>query len=138
MKLNCVRVCCALALAVAAGACQKSSPAQPSGTVAASDTQAVVDAVTGITLVSPSPQSPADAAQIKFTDQPVTLTVKNAVSTGKAALTYTFQVASDAAFASIVFSQGGVVQGSGTTSLQISKLAGAKSYFWRAFATSGS
>ncbi|HYM24564.1 MAG TPA: hypothetical protein VEU08_15210 [Vicinamibacterales bacterium] len=98
----------------------------------------MTDAVTGITLVSPSPQSPADGAQVKFTDQPLVLTTKNAVTTGKTALTYTFQVASDAAFASMVFSQGGVAQGSGTTSLTISKLAGAKSYYWRAMATSGS
>src|SRR5579862_4476747 len=138
MKLNCVRVCCTLALAVAAAACQKSSPTRPSDTTAATDTQAVTDAVTGITMVSPSLQSPADAAQLKFTDQPLVLTTKNAVTTGKAALTYTFQVASDPAFASVVFSQAGVAQGSGTTSLTISKLAGAKTYFWRAMATSGS
>jgi hypothetical protein len=50
-----------------------------------------------------------------------------------------FQVAADAAFATIVFSQDGVAEGAnGQTSATVSKLAGAKTYFWRARASSGS
>ncbi len=49
------------------------------------------------------------------------------------ALTYTFEVASDAAFATKVFSKDGVAAGSTQTSLKIDTLPGpaAKSYFWR-------
>src|SRR5204863_6761004 len=44
----------------------------------------------------------------------------------------------DAAFASLVFSQDGVAEGAnGQTSVSVSKLAGAKTYFWRARASSG-
>jgi|SRR5579862_509202 len=138
MKLNSVRVCCALVLAVAAAACQKSSPTRPSDTTSASTTTSVTDAVTGITLTTPVLSTPADQTKAKFADQPLTLTVKNAVSTGTAPLTYTFQVATDTAFASIVYSKDGVPQGAGSTSLQIDKLAGAKDYYWRARVTSGS
>jgi hypothetical protein len=96
--------------------------------------------VTGVTLTSPAPVSPTLNQQFKFAEQPITLTVTNAVSTGTTALTYTFEVASDAAFASKVYSKEGVASGSGQTSLKIDTLPGpaAKSYFWRARATSGS
>ena len=72
--------------------------------------------------------------QFKYAEQPLTLTVKNAVSTGTTALTYSFEVATDAAFANKVYSKDGVAEGSGQTSLKIDMLPGpgAKSYFWRA------
>jgi hypothetical protein len=107
------------------------SPAAPAGKVVGQD-------LSGVTLTAPTLSTPNDAQVFKFTEQPLTLTVKNSVSTGSTPLTYSFQVASDAAFASLVFSQDGVAQGAnGQTSLAISKLAGAKTYFWRARAFSG-
>jgi hypothetical protein len=75
---------------------------------------------------------------VKFAEQPITLTVKNAVHTGTAALAYTFEVANDAAFASKVYTKDGVAEGAGQTSQIIDKLAGEKTYFWRARVTSGS
>jgi len=138
MKLNRVRVCCALVLAVAATACQKSSPTRPSDSTSSAQNSSVTDSVTGITLTTPQQQTPADSAKLKFADQPLTLTVKNAVSTGTSPLTYTFQVATDAAFASVVYSRDGVAEGAGSTSLKIDKLAGSKDYFWRVRASSGS
>jgi hypothetical protein len=129
---------CACALAVAAAACEKNSPATPSNVDTTTAAATVVDATTGVTLTVPTPVSPTSNQQIKFADQPVTLTVKNAVSTGKAALTYTFEVATDGAFANKVYSKDGVAEGSGQTSLKIDKLAGDKTYFWRSHATSGS
>ena len=121
------------------------TPARPSDvattsavSAAESTAKVVTDALTGVTLTIPILSSPSDNQQFKFTDQPFTLTVKNAVSTGKTPLTYSFQVASDAAFANLVFSQDSVAQGAnGLTSLVINKLAGAKTYFWRARAFSG-
>jgi hypothetical protein len=127
-------------------ACSQQTPARPSETAAAataadtaaSTTRSVTDDLTGVTLTSPVPVSPSDGQALKFAEQPLKLVVKNAVATGAAALTYSFQVASDAAFASVVFSQDGVAEGgNGQTSVSVSKLPGAKTYFWHARASSG-
>jgi hypothetical protein len=98
----------------------------------------VTDATTGVTLTAPSPVTPTANQQFKNVDQPITLTIKNAVTSGTTALTYSFEVASDAAFGTKVYSKDGVAAGSGTTSLKIDKLAANKVYFWRARAQSGS
>jgi len=139
MKLKSFAIWSALALLVTTTACTKASPARPSDAGASCGTAAATDAVTGVTLTSPTPVSPTVNQQFKFADQPLTLTVKNAVSTGITPLTYTFEVATDAAFASKVYSKDGVASGSGQTALKIDTLPGPgpKSYFWRARATSG-
>lgn len=136
---KCLSVWCVLVLTVAAAACTKSSPARPSETSAAEPSASVTDAATGITLTSPQLATPVVGMRYKFSDQPLTLTVKNAVTTGKAPMTYSFQVASDAAFASIAFAKEGVAQGAnGETSVPVDTLAGDKDYFWRVRGTSGS
>jgi hypothetical protein len=140
MKLKNVAIWSALALLASAAACAKASPTRPSDETASAATASVKDAVTGVTLTSPTPVTPTANQQFKYAEQPLTLTVGNAISTGSTALTYTFEVASDAAFATKVFSKDGVVSGSAQTSLKIDTLPGpaAKSYFWRARASSGS
>src|SRR5262245_36360987 len=128
----------ALCLLVLVGACEKHAPTTPSGTSTVSvETASVTDAQTGITLTSPVPVSPTDGAQIKFSDQPIKLVVNNATTTGTAALTYTFEVAADAGFATIVATKGGAAAG-GQQTATLDKLAGDKKYFWRARASSGS
>ena len=132
---NCFTVFSAIALAVAAAACTKSSPARPSSveSPAQAAPASVTDAKTGITLTTPQAVTPSTNQRFKYAEQPLTLTVKNAVATGSTPLTYGFQVASDSAFGSIVYSKDGVAEGSGgQTSLNIDKLAGNKDYFWRA------
>ncbi len=138
MKLKPLGVCTAFALVVFAAACTKSSPTRPTDGASAGTTASVTDATSGITITTPTPAAPADGQKFKYTDQPITLTVNNAASTG-GTMTYSFQVASDSAFATIVFSKDGVATGGGTTtSLKIdSTLAGNKDYFWRARAVSG-
>ncbi len=141
MKLNVPGICGALALLIATTACQQASPARPSeGGTAGTAVAAVRDAVTGVTLTAPTPLSPAVNQQFKFAEQPLTLTVTNAVTTGTTPLTYTFEVATDAAFANKVYSKDGVAAGGSQTALKIDTLAGpaAKSYFWRARASSSS
>src|SRR5262245_2241637 len=64
-------------------------------------------ALTSVDLVSP-----AANLQIPYASQPVTLTVRNAASTGTAPLTYVFEVASDAAFANKVVTKS-VAEGTG-------------------------
>lgn len=129
----------ACALLVVTAACTKSSPARPSETGAAPAGEAVTSAtVNGITLTTPVLVTPTSGQRLRFADQPLTLTVRNAVSTGSTALTYTFQVATDGGFSNIAFQRENVAEGTGgQTSLRIDKLAGNKDYFWRVRANSG-
>ena len=119
-------------------ACTRTSPTRPSDGTSTSQGASVTDAATGVTLTTPSLVTPTVNQQFKNVEQPVTLTVKNAVTSGATPLTYTFEVASDSGFASKVFSRDGVAAGNGTTSVKIDKLTANKSYFWRARAQSGS
>ena len=140
MNLKSFGMWSALALLAATTACTKASPTRPSEASAATGAAAVTDAVTGVTMTSPAALTPTVNQQIKYAEQPITLTVKNAVSTGTTARTYTFEVATDAAFASKVYSKDGVAEGgNGQTSVKIDTLPGpaAKSYFWRARASAG-
>src|SRR5947207_9674904 len=124
----------AFALLFAATACTKSSPSRPSDLTANGGGGTVTDATNGTTITTPVMVSPTVNQQFKFSDQPLTLTVKNAAQTGSGGLTYSFEVATDAAFVSKVYSKDGVAEGgNGQTSLKIDTLAGpgAKSYFWR-------
>ena len=122
-------------------ACQKSSPTRPSDRSGGHVWERGRDRRErrASSVTTPSLTSPTANQTFKFVDQPLTLTVKNAVHTrGKSAATYTFDVATDAAFATKVYSKDGVAEGSGSTSLKIDTLPGpaAKSYFWRARLTS--
>lgn len=124
----------AFALLVSASACTKSSsPARPSSVADTGEApSSLTDAKTGVTLTTPVPVSPAPNADIRFAEQPVTLAVRNSAITGSTPPTYTFQVASDVGFANVVVTKDSVAQGAGQTSVALDKLAGAKTYFWRA------
>ena len=68
----------------------------------------------------------------------MTLTVLNAVVTKPGGTTYTFEVATDAAFTAKVQTKDGVAEGSGgQTSVKLDALAAAKDYYWHARATAG-
>jgi hypothetical protein len=106
-------------LAFAAG-CSK-SPTRPSATVS-----------------TPSAVSPANGATIGYQAQPATLTISNASSSDStASVVYTFEVATDAAFANKVVTRD-VPQGTGQTSLVLDTLTGGQTYFWHVRATAGS
>jgi hypothetical protein len=128
-----------LMLAVTVG-CEKASPTRPSEVNGASVApESVTDARTGATIVAPRPAAPANNAQIAYGQQPIALSVTNAVSTGASALTYTFEVAGDAAFARKVYTKENVAAGAnGTTSQSIDKLGGSQAYYWRVQANAGS
>ena len=138
MKKTCLAFSIALALAGLAVACTKSSPTRPTDASASDQVSTIQDAKTGVTLTTPQLVTPTSGQRFKFADQPLTLAVRNGVSTGSSPLTYSFQVASDAGFASVVYSKDGVAEGSGQTTLKIDKLAGNKDYFWRARVSTGS
>ena len=68
----------------------------------------------------------------------MTLTVQNAIVTKTGGTTYTFEVATDAAFTAKVQTKDGVAEGSGgQTSVKLDALAPAKDYYWHARATAG-
>src|SRR3954469_3578337 len=128
MKLKSFGIWSALALFALTTACTKASPTRPSEAAASGTTASVTDATTGVTLTTPALVTPTVNQQFKNVEQPITLTVKNAVTSGSTLLTYTFEVASEAAFSNKVFSKDGVAAGNGTTSLKIDKLTANKSY----------
>src|SRR5262249_28170683 len=115
-----------IAIAAAAVACSdnNSNPSQPSNDLTAS-------------VAAPRAVSPGGDVVIRNTDQPVTLVVQNAVSTQSAATTYTFEVATDSAFASKVQTKDGVTQGSGQTAVRLDMLTAGRDYYWHARAISG-
>jgi hypothetical protein len=136
MNLKSVRLLTAIVCLVAAGACEKKAPTAPATTSASSaETASVTDVKLGITLTAPVAVSPANNQQIRFSDQPIKLVVTSAVSTGSNSLTYTFEVANDAAFTSIAATKSGTAAGDQQTAT-LDKLGGAKTYFWRARASS--
>ena len=122
----------ALLCGVAIG-CQKASPTRPSADDTASVAAAsVTDARTGATIIAARPASPATGATIAWAQQPITVSVTNGVSSNSSPLTYTFEVSSDSSFSKLDFSKSGVAAGNGTTSVAVDKLAGARTYYWRA------
>ena len=125
------RLYLAAAALAAAGACSGSSPSQPSSGSA----PAAVDATASI--AAPRPAAPANNALVRNADQPVTLVAANAVTTATSAVTYMFEVASDAAFANKVQTWDNVAEGGGQTTVKLDPLAAARDYWWHARATGG-
>jgi hypothetical protein len=128
------RACClgasfvGLLVAVACG----SSPASPTSTGSTT--------TTGLTtsIGAPTPVTPANSASIANSAQPVTLVAQNAVLGQPGTPVYKYEVATDAAFASVVQTKDGVAQGSnGQTTVQLDPLSAAKDYYWHVRATAG-
>jgi hypothetical protein len=120
------------ALAAAAG-CRSSNPSQPTAT-----TPAVAGESATASIAAPRPLTPANNAQIRNADQPVILVVRNAITTATSPVTYTFEVASDAAFASKVQTKDNLAEGgSGQTTVTLDALPAARDYWWHARATGG-
>jgi hypothetical protein len=82
-------------------------------------------------FTAPISNGPANGTNFNFNQQPITLTIVNAVHTGPAP-TYNVDVASNADFSNVVFSQQGIPEGAGgTTTVTVSSLAGNTTYYWR-------
>src|SRR2546430_1640737 len=121
-----------LASAAAAG-CTSNTPSQPSATA-----PAAVSENSTASIAAPRPLTPANNAQVRNADQPVVLIVGNAITTATSPVTYTFEVASDAAFANRVQTWDNVAEGgSGQTSQRLDPLAAARDYWWHVRATGG-
>jgi hypothetical protein len=121
MTYSAARACFIVLTLTAAVGCAK-SPAQPS---------------TDATTVAPVPSLPPNNAQVRNADQPIALVVTNAVGT-KAGPTYTFEVATDVAFASKVQTKDSIPEGTnGQTSVRLDPLTPGRDYYWRARASAG-
>jgi hypothetical protein len=83
-----------------------------------------------VTITAPGIVSPTSGSQVGETRP--TLTVSNATASNGATPTYTFQVASDSSFNTMIVQQGGISQGSGQTSWQVTQDLPSLQYFWRA------
>jgi len=87
-------------------------------------------------FTAPVGQAPAAGTSYAFAQQPVTLTITNAVRSGTASVTYDVQVALDDAFSTLVAAVTGVAETAGaTTTVTLPALPGARTYFWRSRAT---
>jgi hypothetical protein len=107
--------------AIVAGAVACSSnPTQPSNTVTA-----------------PGPVQPANGAQVQNSAQPLTLSVQNATTSKASVTTYTFEVATDSAFAIKVQTKDVTEGTGGQTSVKLDALAASSDYYWHARATAG-
>jgi hypothetical protein len=100
---------------------------------------AVAGPLPGVNITAPNPLDPRDGARIMVDQQPVTLTLTNATSNGVRPVSYLFEVAADAGFASKIESLGNVPAGtSGRTSYRMTQPLGAgRTYYWRAKAQDG-
>jgi len=114
-----------------ASACTSGNPSQPSS----GSSPAATDATASI--AAPRPASPANNAAVRNADQPVTLIAVNAITTATTAVTYTFEVASDAAFANKVQTWDNVAEGGGQTTVKLDPLAAGRDYWWHARASGG-
>lgn len=110
-----------LGLALVAAGCT-SGGTQPSGTTS---------------VVAPKGVVPAPNATIRYIDQPVTLSVANAVVSQPGTTTYTFEVSSDSNFSSKVQTKANVAEGTGATNVKLDQLAGSADYYWHVRAISG-
>jgi hypothetical protein len=90
-----------------------------------------------VVIEPPVPMSPVGDATT--TTRSPALVLRNTAITGPAgAVTYYFQLATDAGFANVVFNGSAPRTGGESTSLQLPELAAGARYFWRAYGSDGS
>jgi hypothetical protein len=127
-----LRVFAAGSLVLALSACEQvksSNPLSP----------AIAGPIAGVNISAPQTMSPASNAQIAVDQQPIALTVQNAVTNGVRPLSYVFDIAADPSFQGLAFTQTGVAPGAnGQTSFRLPQnLPAEHTYYWRAHAEDG-
>jgi len=118
-----------LAASACVGASKSSNPLSPT----------VSGPIPGVSISAPGPMAPDNAARIAVDQQPVTLTVQNASTSGVRPLNYLVEIALDVNFTNKIFSRDGITPSdSGRTSVQLpNALAPERSYYWHARAQDG-
>ncbi|MEQ1870475.1 MAG: hypothetical protein ABL961_10670 [Vicinamibacterales bacterium] len=130
MSKTLLTVALSTALLVAACAVEKSvNPLSPS----------VAGPIAGVDISAPQTVEPSNGQRISADRQPLTLTIRNASTSGVRALFYRFEIAADSGFSNVIFTREGVENsGSGQTSLRLdAALAPERGYYWRARAEDG-
>jgi hypothetical protein len=118
-------------ISIAGSACQMSKSSNPLAPT-------VAGPIAGVVITKPNALEPGQDWQIRMRDQPVKLMIQNADTSGVRPITYTFEVASDAAFNQIVFKKTGQQPGNTITTLQLPEpLPTGRTYWWRARAEDG-
>jgi hypothetical protein len=94
---------------------------------------------TTLSIAAPVVVSPQTDEQVGWLEQPITLTVANAVTTGTLTtpITYQFDVASDSGFSNIIFTTAGIGAGGERTSVEVPTQPTPRFLHWRARATNG-
>jgi hypothetical protein len=121
-----------VAMASALAACDTTKTSNPlSPTVAGP--------IEGVVISAPKLLSPSAGQRIAAAEQPVTLTVENATTTGERPVKYVFEIAADAGFSNKLFTRADIPPGSdGRTSVKLADaLATGRTYYWRAMAADG-
>jgi len=125
-----------IGLLVAAVGCgsNPASPAAPGNNGSSSGSSSTSSA----SIAAPKPLAPANNAQVKNSDQPITLTALNAITTGGSGTTYTFEISSDSSFGAKFQTKDAVPEGAnGQTSVKLDALPASSDYFWHVRATGG-
>lgn len=120
------------AASVMAAGCEVSKSSNPLS-------PSVAGPIAGVVISKPNLLEPGQDWQIFMRDQPIKLLFQNSHTNGQRPITYTIEIAADAAFTSVIFKRTGV-QGSGgdTTSLQLpDTLATGRKYWWHVRAEDG-
>ena len=116
-------------VAACVGASKSATPLSP----------AVAGPIPGVNISAPAVVDPGANARIDTTQQPITLVVQNASTSGVRPLSYVFEIATDANFANKLFTRDGIPQdSSGRTSLRMpDPLSPERTYYWHAKAEDG-
>jgi len=99
----------------------------------------VAGPIPGVNIGQPLPIGPKDGLNIEVLNQPITLTITNALTNGVRPLSYVFEVAADAGFSTMVFVRDQITPGgNGQTTLRLSDaLPSGRTYYWRSKAYDG-
>jgi hypothetical protein len=91
----------------------------------------------GVSVVAAKPTSPSNGSTFSYYTQPVTLVVTAGVATGGALPTSTVEVATDAAFTTLVTTQTVSAGATGQVTVTLDHLSPATTYYWRVKTASG-
>lgn len=120
-----------LTLPVLVAACERAKSATPLS-------PSIAGPIAGVEISQPVAAAPTENAEIASDRQPISLTINNASSNGMRPLSYVFEIATDYGFTQKVFSQTGVSQGDGRTTVRLPQnLVSDRWYFWRTKAYDG-